>query len=73
MLDFVKLFDLLMQQTKAKALDIDNHEGNKFEQVKTILSNAVDAYHSLCTASKWHVSKKSNEHFNVACENCDME
>ena len=44
-----------------------------FEQVKAILSKAVDAYHSLCTTGKWYVSNKSSEHFNVICWNCEKE
>ena len=35
--DFVKLFDFLLQQTKVKCLDTDNHEGNMLELVKAIL------------------------------------
>ena len=42
----MKLFDFLLQQSKAKALYTDTHEGNILEQVKIILSKAVDAYHS---------------------------
>ena len=49
----MKLFDFLLKQAKANALDTDTHEGNALEQVKRILSKADDAYHSLCTAGKW--------------------
>ena len=63
--DSVKQYDFLLQQAKAKALDTDSHEGNTLEQVKTILSQDVDAYHNLCTAGKWYVNRKSIGHFNV--------
>ena len=46
--DFAKLFDFLLQQAMVKALDNDTHEGNMLQQVKAILSIAVDACHSLC-------------------------
>ena len=66
--DFPKLFEFLLQQTKAKALDTDNHEGNTFEQVKTILSKVVDAYHSVAlqasgmlTANQVEISMLSAE------------
>ena len=65
--DFVKLFHFLLQYTKAKALGTDTHGGNMLEQIKTILSKAVDAYHSLCTAGKWCVSNKSRRYFILVC------
>ena len=71
--DFVKLFDLLLQQGKAKALDNDIHEGSMLEQVKTILSKAVYAYLCQCTVGKWHVRNKSTGHFNAVCWNCEKE
>ena len=37
------------------------------------MSKAVDAYHSLCTASKWHVSNESSGYFDVVCWNCEKE
>ena len=51
--EFVKLFDFLLEEAKVKALDPGAHKGNTLEQVKIILSKAVDAYHSLCIAGKW--------------------
>ena len=71
--DFVKLFDFFLQQDKLKALGIDTHKGSILQQVKTILSKAFDAYHSLCTTRKWHVSSKSSGHFNVICWDCEKE
>ena len=53
---FMKLFDFLFQYAKAYALNTDTHEGDVLQQVKTTLSNALDAYHSHCTAGKWHVN-----------------
>ena len=70
--DFVKLFDFLLQQAKAKVLDTDTHERDTFEQVKTFLSKAVDADPSLHTTSKRYVSNKPAEHFNVVCWNYEM-
>ena len=71
--DIVKLFNFLLQQAKMKALDTVTHEGNTLEQIKVILSKAVDVCHSLCTADKWHVGNKSSRHFNVVCWNCEKE
>ena len=71
--NFVKLFDFLLQKAKVKSLDSDTHQGNILEQVKAILSKAVDACHSLCIESKWHVSNKSSGHLNVVCLNCKKE
>ena len=62
--DFVKMFDFFLQQANVKALDTVTHEGNTLEKTKAILSKAVDANHSLCTAGKWHVSNKSSGHFS---------
>ena len=59
---FVKVFDFLLHQAKMKDLGTDTHNVISLEQLKTIMSKAVDAYHSLCTACKWHA--KNN---NVAC------
>ena len=64
--DFAKMFDFLLQQVKARALDTDTHESSTLEEVKTILSKTVDAYHSLCTADKWHVGR-SMGHFRIVC------
>ena len=71
--DFVKLFEFFLQKANTKALDNDTHEGNTLEQVKTILSKAVDAHHCLSTARKWHVSIKSSGNFNVVCCICEKE
>ena len=71
--DFVKLFDFLLLQSKLNALDTDIHEDNTFKQIKAILSMAVDAYHSLCTQGKWHVSNKSSGHVSIVCWNCKTE
>ena len=71
--DFVRLFNFLLQQAKMKALDTDAHAVNMLEQVKAILSKSVDAYNSLCTAGKWHVSNRCSGHFNVVCWNCENE
>ena len=49
-LDFVKLFDFLLQQAKVKTIKIVTHEGNILKQIKAILSKAVDADNSLCMA-----------------------
>ena len=70
---FVKLFDFLWEQAKAKAIDTDTHKGNTLKWIDATLSEAVDAYHSLCTAGKWHVRNKSNGHFNIACWNCKKD
>ena len=61
------MFNFLLQQAKAKTLDTGTYEGNMLEQVKTILSKAVDAYHSLFTAGKGQTSYKSSGYFNVVC------
>ena len=34
---------------------------------------AVDSYHSLSTAGKWHVNNKTTGHFNVICWNSEKE
>ena len=41
--NFVKLFDILFRQAKAKALDNGAYEDSTLEQVRIILSKAVDA------------------------------
>ena len=61
------LFDILLQLAKTKALDTDTYEGRTLEQVKTILSVAADAHHSLCIRGKWHVHIETIEQFNVVC------
>ena len=48
-------------------------EGDTLKKVKTILSKAADAYHSLCTEGKWHVSSKSTGNFSVAWHNYAKE
>ena len=58
-LDFVKLFYILLQQIKEKALDVDACEGRTLEQVKAIMTKAVDANHCVCTVSKWYINKKT--------------
>ena len=59
--DFVKLFDFLLQQCKSKAFDTDTHERNTLEQVKIILSLAVDAHHDFGGShySHWRKYKKT--------------
>ena len=37
------------------------------------VSKADDAYHSLCTAGKWHVNTKATGHFTVICWNFEKE
>ena len=56
--EFNKLFDFLLQGARTSVLDIDgmSSHDDTLEQVKIILSKAVDAYHALCTAGKWHVN-----------------
>ena len=42
------------------ALDIDDEsEGDALTQIKMILSKAVGAYHSLCTAGKWDMNHQT--------------
>ena len=41
-------------------------------QIKMILSKAVGAYHSLCTAGKWHVNHHNRVSL-VVCWNCGEE
>ena len=41
--DFMKLFDFLLQQAKANALDTETQKKHTLEQVKTILKKAVSA------------------------------
>ena len=56
--EFTKLFNFLLQDARENALDIDgiSSQDDTLAQVKIILSKAVDAYHALCTAGKWHVN-----------------
>ena len=67
------LFVFVLQQANAKALEFDTHWSSTFEQVKTILSKAVDTHHSLSTAGKWYVNSKSTGNSNVVCWNCERE
>ena len=49
-------------------------DGNTLEQIKIILAKAVDAYHALCTAGKWHVNHhKSSRVSLIICWNCGAE
>lgn len=70
--DFTKLFDFLLQAARVNALDLDEaNKGDTLAQVKQIMAKAVDAYHALCTAGKWHVNHKRVS--VVVCWNCGEE
>ena len=74
--EFTKLFDFLLQGARANALDIDgmSSQDDTLAQVKIILSKAVDAYHALCTAGKWHVNHhKSSRVSLLVCWNCGAD
>ena len=64
---------MFLQQVKAKSLEADIMEGSTLKLVKTILSKAFDAYHSLFTAGKWHVNNKATWDFNIVCWNCEKK
>ena len=71
--EFTKLFDFLLQNARAMALDIDDESGgDTLTQIKMILSKAVGAYHSLCAAGKWYVNHH-NQVSLVVCWNCGEE
>ena len=53
--DYAKLLNLMLQQAKAEALDTNDHEDRTLKQLKAIISYAVDAYHSLCTAREMSI------------------
>jgi hypothetical protein len=71
--EFTKMFDWQLQGIKVRSLKLeeDNMEGDTLEMVKEILTEAVDAYHALCTAGKWHVNNKRAS--LVICWNCGEE
>ena len=70
--DFTKLFDFLLQAARVNALELDEaNKGDTLAQVKEIMSKAVDAYHALCTAGKWHVNHKRVS--LIVCWNCGEE
>jgi hypothetical protein len=72
--EFTKLFDFLLQAARADALDLNNldeESDDTLGQVKHILSKAVDSYHALCTAGKWHVNHKRAS--LIVCWNCGEE
>ena len=71
--NFVKLFFFLLLQAKLKSLNADTHESKKCEQLRTIMNNAVSAYHSLCTTSKCYVNNKASVHFDVIFWNYKKE
>ena len=54
------LFDFLLQQAKAKALETDTGKCIILKQDKTILTKAVDAQHSHSKTGTWNMSSKSN-------------
>ena len=58
--EFTQLFDCLLQNARAMTLNIDDKsEGDTLTQIKMILSKAVGAYHSLCTAGKWGMNHQN--------------
>ena len=70
--DFTELFDFLLQAARVNALELDEaNKGDTLAQVKEIMSKAVDAYHALCTAGKWHVNHKRVS--LIVCWNCGEE
>ena len=73
--EFTKLFDFVLQGARADALDLGiNSGGDTLADIKIILAKAVDAYHALCTAGKWHVNHhKSSRVSLLVCWNCGAE
>jgi len=70
--EFTKLFDFLLQAARVDALDLDNAtKGDTLSKVKEIMNKAVESYHALCTAGKWHVNNKRAS--LVICWNCGAE
>ena len=54
--DFTKLFDFFHQLARAASLDDDHEDDDTLKEIKKILTKAVDEYHALCTAGKWHIN-----------------
>ena len=50
--DCMKLFGFLLEQANEKDLGANTHEGDTLEQVKTILSKAVNFDHGHCTTGE---------------------
>ena len=72
--EFTKLFDYMLQQARAASLELDYvSDEDTLDQVKAIMSKAVDSYHALCTANKWHVTSRRTAAFSVICWNCGEE
>ena len=56
--EFTDLFNFCLQSTRVHALSIDDdltQEKDTLSQIRDIMTKAVEAYHALCTAVKWHV------------------
>lgn len=52
--EFTKLFDFVLQAKKLGSLDDDDNtiSSGTLDDIKRIMTRAVEAYHSLCTSGK---------------------
>ena len=77
--EFSKLFDNMLQQAQAMSLEADyvgNTSEDTLEAVSNIMSKAVEFYHALCTAGKWHVNLRRANALggsSIVCWNCGKE
>ena len=73
--EFKELFMFFLQAARAQALDVNNSfKDDTLKEVKTLLSRAIESYHALCTAGKWHMTKNSGGRVSVVvCWNCGKE
>ena len=73
--DFKELFLFFLQAARAEALDVNSSfKEDTLTEVKRLLSRAVDSYHALCTAGKWHMTRNSGGRVSVVvCWNCGEE
>ncbi len=73
--EFKELFQFFLQAARAEALNVNHSfKDDTLKEVKTLLSRAIESYHALCTAGKWHMTKSSGGRVSVVvCWNCGEE
>ena len=71
--DFTKLFNFYLQMSQATHEEDEKGVTDTLAFIKKHLNKAVDEYHALCTAGKWHVSQGTPRATVIVCWNCGKE
>ena len=70
--EFKSLFDFMLQAARIQALKLnESPPGDTLQNMREIMAKAVDAYHALCAAGKWHVNHAQVS--VIICWNCGEE